>query len=157
LLAGDSAIGYTGTSLPLNYFFYFSFLSLFGLTNVPLGNYSHIGATGRPSARVGAVGWMDASANLWLFGGTNANGTSLSLSSLSPNPLPHFPFVGNLLNDLWKFSQGQWTWVGGAQENGGMTGGNIGANGYPGSLTDAGAWTDATQSSFFLYGGDGGM
>jgi len=51
-----------------------------------------------PGARYPAVGWTDASGNLWLFGGWG------------------YDIDGNqgFLNDLWKYSGGQWTWVNGS-------------------------------------------
>lgn len=51
-----------------------------------------------PGARFSAVGWKDASGNFWLFGGVglDINGSS------------------ELLNDLWEYNAGQWTWVGGS-------------------------------------------
>jgi len=53
-----------------------------------------------PGARDSAVGWIDASGNLWLFGG-------VGLDSAGTN--------GNL-NDLWEFvvSMNQWAWKGGS-------------------------------------------
>ena len=52
-----------------------------------------------PGARYSASSWMDASGNLWLFGGAGYDSTGA---------------VGNL-NDLWRYapSTGQWTWVSG--------------------------------------------
>lgn len=51
-----------------------------------------------PGARDTAVAWTDSAGNFWLFGG-------LAYDSL-----------GNLdiINDLWKYSGGQWAWVGGS-------------------------------------------
>ena len=48
-----------------------------------------------PGARAAATSWIDSSGDLWLFGGTGANGA---------------------LNDLWKYSPGAglWTWVSGS-------------------------------------------
>jgi hypothetical protein len=42
------------------------------------------------------MSWTDSSANLWLFGGGSLSQTGQGL-----------------LNDLWEYSAGQWTWVGG--------------------------------------------
>jgi hypothetical protein len=57
-------------------------------------------ATNTPGARSYASTWMDRFGNLWLFGGygfdSNRGG------------------FGGDLNDLWEFSGGQWTWVGGS-------------------------------------------
>ncbi len=51
-----------------------------------------------PGARQNSVGWTDASANLWLFGG---NAVDLS-SGLG------------LVKDLWRFTNAEWTWMFGA-------------------------------------------
>ena len=54
-----------------------------------------VGAMGNiPGARQTSVGWTDASGNFWLFGG---NGLDSAGSFL-------------LLNDLWKYHSGQWSW-----------------------------------------------
>ena len=51
-----------------------------------------------PGARNAATSWTDAEGNFWLFGGFafDANG------------------VQAVINDLWEFSNGQWTWVSGS-------------------------------------------
>ena len=51
-----------------------------------------------PGGRFHAVSWTDASGSFWLFGGDafDSNGTQ------------------GYLNDLWKYSGGQWTWMGGS-------------------------------------------
>ena len=56
-----------------------------------------------PGARSNAVGWTDGSGNLWLFGGSSG--------ALGGSPLPSL----GCLNDLWEFSAGEWTWMGGSQ------------------------------------------
>jgi hypothetical protein len=95
-----------------------------------------------PGARNSAVGWSDSSGNLWLFGG---NG---------------YPSIGlsGWLNDLWKYSNGQWTWVSGSfrvNQPGtyGIQGASASAN-TPGARQDAVAWTDPS-GNFWLYGGNG--
>jgi len=54
-----------------------------------------------PSGRIAAVGWTDATGNLWLFGGSNWDGLTGQIT---------------YLNDLWKFnpSTTEWTWMSGA-------------------------------------------
>jgi N-acetylneuraminic acid mutarotase len=95
-----------------------------------------------PGARSAAVGWTDATGSLWLFGGTgyNAGGTS------------------GWLNDLWKYSNGQWTWISGAAQLSqpgiyGVQGMAAGAN-VPGSRQQALSWTDSS-GNFWLFGGNG--
>lgn len=80
--------------------------------------------------------WIDASDNLWLFGGTN----------------------GNRLNDLWKFNPvtTEWTWVSGTNIPN-----SVGAHGtkgvpspanIPDSRYSIASWSNAT-SMFWLFGG----
>ena len=97
-----------------------------------------------PGARANATSWTDAAGNLWLFGGWgygSTDGEGLEW-----------------LNDLWKFSAGQWTWVGGSNlvhqkgtygAQGTPTPGNI-----PGARDSAIHWTDAS-GNLWLFGGDG--
>ncbi len=95
-----------------------------------------------PGARSGAVSWADTSGNFWLFGGAGLDS------------------VGNAgrLNDLWEYSAGQWTWVGGATVIGQL--GAYGSEGMPssgnvpGARTSGAGWTDAS-GNFWLFGGIG--
>uniref|UniRef100_E6PYP9 Galactose oxidase n=1 Tax=mine drainage metagenome TaxID=410659 RepID=E6PYP9_9ZZZZ len=94
-------------------------------------------AANTPGWRSGAATWADSKGNLWLFGG-----------------------AGNLgeQNDLWKYSNGQWTWVSGSNQ-GDTPGiynseGNAGQGDYPGGRDSAVTWTDA-QGNFWLFGGNG--
>jgi N-acetylneuraminic acid mutarotase len=95
-----------------------------------------------PGSRNWSVGWIDSSGDLWLFGGVGyaVNGAN------------------GVLNDLWKFSNGQWTWVSGSP----LTY-QIGVYGVravaapantPGWRQTAVSWTDAS-GNFWLFGGDG--
>ena len=102
-----------------------------------------------PGGRYGAVGWTDATGNLWLFGGIgyDANGTT------------------GFLNDLWKFDPTtlQWTWMAGAQAIPNLytgVGGVYGTLGVPASGNTPGGrafsatWTDL-KGNFWIYGGNG--
>ena len=109
------------------------------------GNYGSLGvasANGIPGARSQAVSWTDASGNFWLFGG---NG---------------FDSVGTeaQMNDLWKYSTGQWTWVGGsavAKQHGDYgTIGVAGANNIPGARNAATLSKDSS-GNVWLFGGLG--
>jgi len=97
-----------------------------------------------PGARYSASSWIDASGNLWLFGGYGYDSTG----------------VIGYLDDLWKFSpaSGQWTWVsGGDMANGSGIYGTqfIAASGnVPGARYSASAWTDAA-GYLWLFGGHG--
>jgi N-acetylneuraminic acid mutarotase len=111
-----------------------------------LGVYGALGVaslTNVPGARRGAVSWTDAAGNFWLFGGY---GYSASAAGVG------------ILNDLWEFNAGQWTWMGGSNANGqagtyGTEGTGDPAN-IPGARSGAIAWTD-TAGDFWLFGGNG--
>jgi hypothetical protein len=115
-----------------------------------------------PGGRQEAVGWADASGNLWLFGGEGLDSTG------TPN---------GILNDLWvyKISTNEWAWVAGsktANQTGnygaqpfvgpptttgaaGTVGLATGATGtFPGSRWGASAWVDQ-GGNFWLFGGWG--
>jgi N-acetylneuraminic acid mutarotase len=95
-----------------------------------------------PGARSEAVSSLDASGNLWLFGGKGVDS------------------VGGQgdLNDLWKYSSGQWTWVSGS--NVVSQPGNYGTLGLaaltniPGARHHAVSWIDQS-GNFWLFGGVG--
>ncbi len=95
-----------------------------------------------PGARGDSVGWIDPTGNLWLFGG--------------------FTFVLNgpneLFNDLWNYSAGEWTWIGGSNAAGQSgtygTQGTASVGNIPGARQDALRWTD-TAGNFWLFGGNG--
>lgn len=102
-----------------------------------------VGTTGNvPGARQSSVAWRDASGNFWLFGG---NGLDSAGSFL-------------LLNDLWKYNSGQWTWMGGS--NIGNQQGTYGSLGVPamgnipGARRDAVNWVDSS-GNLWLFGGNG--
>jgi N-acetylneuraminic acid mutarotase len=95
-----------------------------------------------PGGRQYAATWTDKSGNLWLFGGYGHD----SVGTLLP------------MNDLWKFSGGEWTWVSGS--NLGGQNGVYGTQGMaetanlPGARFEAASWTDAS-GDFWLFGGNG--
>jgi hypothetical protein len=99
-------------------------------------------ASNVPGARFGACNWTDSSGNLWLFGGSayDSNGAS------------------GLINDLWKYSAGQWTWIGGPNlvNQSGLYGiqGTASATNIPGARQFALSWTDASGNGW-LFGGNG--
>ncbi len=95
-----------------------------------------------PGGRAYACSWMDASGNLWLFGGVGIDS------------------AGTLewLNDLWKYSAGEWTWVSGSNlvKQAGTYGTQrtpAPAN-VPGARVAAVSWTDP-WGNFWLFGGQG--
>lgn len=95
-----------------------------------------------PGARTAASTWVDDSGNLWLFGGNgvDANGQ-----------------LGSL-DDLWEFSKGEWTWVGGSSliDQNGVWGtkGVASSENIPSPRTGAATWVDA-QGNLWLFGGSG--
>jgi hypothetical protein len=99
-------------------------------------------ASNIPGARYGAYNWMDSSGALWLFGGEG-------LDSAGHGPI---------LNDLWKYTGGQWTWVAGSNviNRPGVYGtlGVPAANNIPGARWMGTSWTDAS-GNFWLFGGNG--
>jgi hypothetical protein len=123
---------------------------------------AYTGATPSPGGRQSAVGWTDASGNLWLFGGEGEDKSS------TPN---------GILNDLWMYNigGGTWTFVAGsstANQTGtygnqpligppsvihaagtvGLAGATAGT--VPGSRWGAAAWTDQ-DGTLWLFGGWG--
>jgi hypothetical protein len=96
-----------------------------------------------PGARAFGVNWIDSSGNLWLFGGYGLDSVGI---------------VAAPLNDVWEFSNGAWTWMGGSN----MTGqqGSYGTQGIgdPGNIPGARNWpsgfTDAA-GNFWMFGGNG--
>ncbi len=95
-----------------------------------------------PGGRFNAVSWTDKAGNFWLFGGLGYDSAGLS---------------GDL-NDLWKYSAGEWTWMGGSNvvsKNGtyGTLGTPAPAN-VPGARDSAVSWIDSA-GDFWLFGGNG--
>jgi hypothetical protein len=104
------------------------------------GTQGTAAAANIPGARDAAVTWTDAAGNFWLFGGAGYDSAGGSF----------------FLNDLWKYSSGQWTWVGGL--NAGNSAGNYGTLGVaavgnvPAGRSLATGWSDAA-GNFWLFGG----
>jgi N-acetylneuraminic acid mutarotase len=106
------------------------------------GTQGNPSLTNIPGARVSALAWVDMAGNMWLFGGNGYDSTD------------HL----DLLNDLWKYSAGQWTWVRGSnlasQVGTYETLGAAAATSTPGARFQAAGWTDAS-GSLWLFGGAG--
>ena len=109
------------------------------------GNYGSLGnpaPTNVPGSRDNSAAWTDAAGNFWLFGGYGLDSAG----------------VGGGLNDLWKYSSGQWTWVNGSNLSDQL--GVYGAQGIadpantPGARQSAMVWVDAA-GIFWLFGGSG--
>jgi hypothetical protein len=97
-----------------------------------------------PGARWGATGRFNAATNtLWVFGGFGFDSTGTL----------------GLLNDLWSYSGGQWTWVAGSNTvnttgSYGTLGTPNGASNFPGGRQTAMCWLD-NSGNFWLFGGYG--
>jgi hypothetical protein len=116
---------------------------LAGGGNVP-GHYGAPGDTlNLPGGRWGASARLDASGTVWLFGGFGCDSTGTACSNL-------------LLNDLWTYSGGAWTWVSGA--NTGNQAGVYGTQGTPATANvppgrqASVAWIDK-PGNFWMFGG----
>ncbi len=100
-------------------------------------------ATNIPGARSHAACWMDAAGNFWVYGGNGATPTGSSI---------------NFFDDLWEYSDGEWTWVGGSSTAALPTvSGTLGtpaAGNLPGARYPAASWTDKS-GNFWLFGGFG--
>ncbi|HTX15967.1 MAG TPA: hypothetical protein VMD77_11785 [Candidatus Baltobacteraceae bacterium] len=110
--------------------------------NGSYGTFGVASPTNIPGARFEAASWTDSSGNLWLFGGNGFD----SAGNESP------------MNDLWKYSNGQWTWMGGSKI--GLQNGNYGTLGVaspsnePGGRASPVIWIDSS-GNLWLFGGLG--
>ena len=100
-------------------------------------------ATNVPGARNHAACWMDAAGNFWIYGGTGSTPAGSGI---------------NIFDDLWEYSAGEWTWVGGSSTAAlpavWGTLGTPAASNFPGARYPAASWTD-TSGNFWLFGGFG--
>jgi N-acetylneuraminic acid mutarotase len=101
-------------------------------------------ATNLPGAREFPVSWVDATGDLWLFGGQGYDSSGSS----------------GQLGDLWRYdhNSGQWVWEGGSASIDspgvyGTQGVSASAN-VPGARDRANGWTDA-NGNLWLFGGYG--
>jgi N-acetylneuraminic acid mutarotase len=119
------------------------------------GVYGSLGQAAQnnvPGGRYEGTIWIDASGNLWIFGGQGYDSTGTL----------------GFLNDLWEFnpSSKQWIWMGGSSSVPSATGGVGGqpgvygalgvtaASNVPGGRSGASNWTDGS-GIFWLLGGGG--
>lgn len=96
--------------------------------------------------RLQAVGWSDATGNLWMFSGMTVGSAQ---------------FGGGLMNDLWKYNTAtnQFTWMKGSNLASNAMG-VYGSQGFPSISNTPGASQDACSfkdaaGNFWLYGGWG--
>ena len=113
-----------------------------------LGVYGTLGtaaAGNAPGSRTAAASWIDASGNLWLFGGLGCDNAHASCAEL--------------LNDLWEYTPGTglWTWVSGSDVGSALgvygTQGQASAANVPGGRSGLNSWIDAA-GNFWLLGGE---
>ncbi len=115
------------------------------------GSLGTAAATNVPGGRFSGTQWIDASGNLWLFGGQGYDSTGAQ----------------GYLSDLWEFdptlgATGEWKWMGGVSTVG-RTGGQAGVYGtqgtpaagnYPGGRLGPVSWVDSSGNVWF-FGGQG--
>jgi hypothetical protein len=150
--AGSGSTNSTPTPTPIHNVWTWA-----GGANVPdqAGIYGTLGTAAPnniPGSREQAISWTDASGNFWLFGGNGYDSTPL-LSDPSGTTVLE---IGGYLNDLWKYSDGQWTWMGGSnladQPAVYGTQGTPNQNNVPGPRYGGVSWTDSS-GSLWLFGG----
>jgi N-acetylneuraminic acid mutarotase len=107
------------------------------------GTYGILGtpaSTNTPGARYGSVSWVDASGDLWLFGGYG------------------FDEIGGegCLNDLWRFNVAtcRWTWENGSKAVDQLGIYEIESANTPGGRYESVSWIDAS-GGLWLFGGSG--
>lgn len=113
--------------------------------NAGNGTYGTLGSgstSNLPGGRWGSTARIDASGNVWLFGGFGYDATSKT---------------PGLLNDLWKYNvaSGAWTWVSGSNQinqNGLYAIQGTPGNQYPGGRQAAVSWLDK-NGNFWMFGG----
>jgi len=148
-LFGGYGLDSAGTLLPMNDVWKYSAgqWTWEGGSNIggQKGTYGVLGnsaMTNIPGARMQAVSWTDASGDLWLFGGLGYDSVGTEAS----------------LNDLWKYSAGEWTWMGGSnlanQKGTYGTLGSAASSNIPGARCEAVSWIDSS-GDFWLFGGLG--
>jgi hypothetical protein len=137
--------GSAGTSPPSAVHNEWAWMGGSSTTDQP-ANYGTLGvpsASNSPGARGWPCSWTDSSGNFWLFGGYGEATTSIPQG---------------YLNDLWEYSNGKWTWMGGSNQTAqpgvyGTMGASASAN-VPGGRWYSTCWTDP-HGNFWLYGGVG--
>jgi N-acetylneuraminic acid mutarotase len=149
-LFGGIGYGQSGTDGQLNDLWMFNptlgWTWVSGSTGVDqVGYYGTLGtpsASTVPGARQFSSGWIDASNNLWVFGGQG------------------YDVFGHLgtMNDLWQYNPtaGTWTWVSGSSTIAALavygTKGVAAAANVPGARDNAEAWIDSS-GKLWLFGG----
>lgn len=89
-----------------------------------------------PGSRTGAVAWLGADNSLWLFGGSVE------------------PISGSVShrNDVWRYKDVAWTWVGGSRSTSFGRYNELNGSGQPAGRVGSTGWTEA-DGSLWLFGG----
>ena len=115
--------------------------------NGVLGTQTVAAAGNVPGSRWGAVGWTDASNNLWFFGGWGY-GSKITQPT-------------GFLNDIWEYQQssGQWIWWKGTSnvnQNGAyLTNGIPYVNNLVGGRRGTAIWQPDAYHYVWMFGGEG--
>jgi hypothetical protein len=112
------------------------------------GVYGTLGtaaSTNIPGARINPQSWVDASGNLWMFGGSgyDSAGSDSSLSDV---------WMFNPKTKLWTYMYGSPT-VGATEVTG--TQGTYASGNTPSARLGTVGWTDSTGTILWLFGGSG--
>jgi beta-lactam-binding protein with PASTA domain/N-acetylneuraminic acid mutarotase len=116
-------------------------------SNDVLGVYGVQGvaaASNMPGARFAATSWVDGDGAFWLLGGEGYDSSN---------------YNSNIQNDVWRYdsASGEWTWIAGANADGGGSPGRYLVQGLPdagnspGARTSGMSWMDG--AGVWLYGG----
>lgn len=120
---------------------------IYGTMGVPApGNW--------PGARYSATCWTDPQGNFWLYGGMGLDSTESAV-------------IAGPLGDLWRYSNGEWTWMAGSEIAGSSLNGTVwggqavygtkgvaAPNNTPGVRQIASGWADSS-GNLWLFGGLG--
>src|SRR5690606_22657287 len=94
------------------------------------------GAVQYPGGRELSTGWTDKERGLWLFGGDGLAASSGSTGRL---------------NDLWRFFNGSWEFVGGS-DTANVPANYTGSDQFPGGITASQVW-QFPNGTVWLFGG----
>jgi hypothetical protein len=96
-----------------------------------------------PGARENAALWVDRDGAIWLFGGVGFGESGTK----------------GYLNDLWKFQNGLWAWMGGSSSvnwgGGHETIDAVTSQNSPAGRESAEIWMDSASGALFVHGGNG--
>jgi hypothetical protein len=110
----------------------------------------------RPGSRHGSRSWVDNEGSFWIFGGEGRDGNEHNQIDLII--IMQYSLYFGYLNDLWRYKDGNWTWISGSNtrnQNGNCgTKGVISPSNMPGSRKCLCNWIDI-DGNYWIFGGDG--